>query len=318
MSCLFNGFLKLFQYFGTFFGFFYLHIDFHKRVLKIRKFIKLYVYFVNILFMAFYTGYVIVTFDPIVFKKQNDVLSFFVLLFRFIGIIIFFLLILLRIKEEKVLRKWLNTLNLLQTTYLEKISYKSNDKTAQIIIILKIFITVVIYNLFYFYLYIEYAISNDWWNIADAVSNHYLRAMQQYILLHHSLNLYYINNDLLKLNNQLQYQKVKQPFASIYKKLCLLLQQVNTLNGSIIFFVLTYQLMNISLYTFLNIFLYIDDALFLKEYIQLCILVLSSIDLILYFLICERIHWNSYYTGCILKEYSTRDSNPEVSIPTFC
>lgn len=311
MSRLFKWIFNLYQFYRIFFGFSYAYIDLEKRIVKFNIFVKIYVTFVNIICAAMLIYYIKSNSEDILRTIANasglivwdTLIESICCLFIVIGLIV------LRIKEEKAFKE----LYLSHINYINEIPNMATDKIAERIIIfyILIFFTHGIYILYRFFLL---TISGKWIKWIEYDTMKLFIAIQNNIMFQHCLILSYINNLYSKLNVQLENgDNVQGTFSHIYVQLSLLVEHVNAINGPMIFVIFLFQI--IYLATSIRIIyhegLLMDNDMFLDPSI-LGFTFLISINLFLYFLICDRFYSTTCKTGDILKEYNIKNHNSEV------
>lgn len=316
MSSLFNCMLRLFQYYGIFFGFTYIYIDKHKRLVKFHNLVKYYVYLVNFIYASMMLYYFIDLLQYINSSNTNVVIQYAFGTLHFVHMLIFAAVIMLRFKEENALRKWLEIFMPLQLNYFNKLTTKTVNVVARNIHILKIFILFA-HSCNSLISSVQNVIEGRWWYVMESCLENYFTSIQHYLLIHHGFILCYIDYYFSILNNHLQYRKhkIEEPFANMYLKVSKLLQQVNSIYGPVVFFILFYQVVEISFYVYSIIEILLNTMIIEMEYsMELLIFTFLCIDLVLYFVICERVYRITKDTGRILKEYGTQNLNREVCI----
>lgn len=314
MSCLRNFLLYLFQLYSIFNGFSYIY--FNKVTMKLYMCVKIYVYSVNIIYTVliihFYLKYLTVLIRSFRNDFNSDCLYIILYFFRILNFIGF---VWLRKKEEISLKKCFKICLILWKTYYNKLSNISVDIIMEILKFINIFV-IFIHAIYIFYKIIMEVYFSNWPDVIDSLSNNFFIAIENYIMLHHSLILSYMNNCFAIINYQLKYENILQPFANIYLQLAGLLKEINILKGPLIIAVLICQLMHISLNAY-NMFLFIlsiiikSDLLF-EEYIEAFIIIILSNNVILYFVICDRVYRTLRKLDATLLEYNLKKHNHEV------
>lgn len=313
MTCLINFLLQVFQYYSIFYGFNYIYIDFENNIVKFSKYIKVYVYLSNCIFIAPLIYTFKETLSATIDYPEEDIFfeSFYIISY-FTQMCIFGKQIFLRLEEEKTFKKWHQELLPYEKSFFSKVPNISADRTLEGFKVLNIFI-ILVHGLYSTYIIIRCVSYKQWFLLMDEFSILFLSAMENYIMFHHILILCYINNCFIQLNNQLKHEDIQESFAHIFYRLSLLLQQVNHLKGPIICSVLFSQLVKISL----NGLLILQFILFEQLYAKLDILIdniVLTLNIFLYFLICDRVHRTTRETSRFLMEYTTRKSNREVKL----
>lgn len=278
--------------------------------MKLYICVKIYVYLVNILYTVliihFYLKYLTVLIRSFRNDFNSDCLYIILYFFRILNFIGF---VWLRKKEEISLKKCFKICLILRKTYYNKLSNISVDIIMEILKFINIFV-IFIHAIYIFYKIIMQVYYSNWPDVIDFLSNKF------YIMLHHSLILSYMNNCFAIINYKLKYENIFQPFASIYLQLSGLLKEINILNGPLIIAVLICQLMHISLNVY-NMFIFIlsiiikTDLLF-EEYIEAFIIIILSNNVILYFVICDRVYRTLRKLDATLLEYNLKKHNHEV------
>lgn len=301
MTCLIYFLLQVFQYYSIFYGFNYIYIDFEKSFVKFCKYIKLYVNLSNCIFIAPLIYTFKETLSATIDYPEEDIFfeSFYIISY-------------LRLEEEKTFKKWHQELLSYEKSFFSKVPNISADRTLEGFKVLNIFI-ILIHGLYSTYIIIRCVSYKQWFLLMDEFSILFLSAMENYIMFHHILILCYINNCFIQLNNQLKHEDIQESFGHIFYRLSLLLQQANHLKGPIICFVLFSQLVKISL----NGLLILQFILFEQLYAKLDILIdniVLTLNIFLYFIICDRVHRTTRETNRLLMEYTTKISNREVKL----
>ncbi|KAM7343522.1 uncharacterized protein ACRADG_010520 [Cochliomyia hominivorax] len=308
--------LRFAQFYGIICGFTYIFIDTKTKEVKISLKVKSYTYFVNFLYvfsMTYFHVYNLINYP--IYNDDFSVLFYAFSVEHFLRLFILFALILLRIREERALKKWIKIIQFLQAKYFDEITPITTDKVIKRILSFNIFniISHSVCSVLIVFLYINNC--KNFTVINTTFYNNYFIAMEHYVMLHHGLLLWYLNNCFLKFNYQLQEKKLHRHVATIYSRLSLILQDVNALNGTVIFLVIVSLLLAISLYAYITIIYDLGIQLFDYDTIfDFCIVIIFCIDIFLYFLICERVQNTTKETGRILMEYTTREYQKEIEI----
>lgn len=311
MSCRSNWHWRFLQYYCIFFGFTYTYVDIENRQVKFHKFVKIYVYIINLLFL-FILYYFISTIQFLYYFGYNNAFDYVYYLLHFVGIFVLAYFFVLRIKEENTINKWLEIFSLQQTRYFDKIINISIDKNP-LLISMFTFIMIIVYNFYTIYVSLPDLVDGEWSALLQSsVPNIYI-ILEHHVLLQHGLILCYINYCFSQLNNQLQYGRVHAQFLRIHLYVSLLLEQMNKIYGPIIFCILFSQIVTIGLIIHGFIELALDKFLLIRDNLfELTSVSCLSINIILYFLICERLHKTTTYTGQILMEFIVNKTNEEV------
>ncbi|KAM7341790.1 uncharacterized protein ACRADG_009448 [Cochliomyia hominivorax] len=316
MSSLSKWLLRLAQYYGIIFGFTYIYIDYKNRHIKIYRSVQIYAYFINFLYVAatiHYYTFVLTRFP--LFYHEHPVVSYAAMIQHILRLVIFIGLIVIRLKEEKLLKKLFEIYLPLQVLYFDNVTHISADETIKYSVILNIFNVMAHSMCFVLNAFVYKVNGKPWFDVMSTCFLNYFLAMQHFIMLHHVLVLSYINHCFKKLNVQLHRQQVTEYFARIYYKISLLLEQVNHLNGPLIFFVLVSLLLANSIYAYglilydFNIRLLSYDLLF-----DFCTFIIFCMDIFLYFLICDRVKNTTNESAYILMEYSVNKNQQETEI----
>lgn len=314
MTCLINLLLRSIQYYSIFNGFTFLYIDIERNIVKLSKFLKYYTISVNLIYAVVSIHFIFRKFYSILLNDKDDLIYFYILVY-IIDIYLIVRLILLRLHEEKVLKKWLKAFSTsLTISQFNKQPKLSTDKTTKVFQILTI-ILIFMFGFYNVYMVILHLIQKNWYGILEDCIFHYFVIMEYYIMVHHSFILCYIGNCFSKLNNDIKNEPLRKPFGRIYFELSLILQEVNILYGPCIAAVLLSQIIQIAL----NVINMFDAIMFMNIvnkiiYVDLiipCLITLQSINIFLYFKICDHIGCIARKTGSILMEYVDKE-NPEV------
>lgn len=311
MSCRSNWHWRFLQYYCIFFGFTYTYVDIENRQVKFRKFVKIYVYIINLLFL-FILYYFLSTIHFLFNFGYNNAFDYVYYLLDLAGIFVLVYFFVLRIKEENTINKWLDIFSLQQTRYFDKIVDISIDRNS-LRNSMFTFIIIIVYNFYTIFVSLPDLVDGEWSVLLQScVPNIYI-ILQHHVLLQHGLILCYINYCFSQLNNQLQYGRVHAQFVRIHVYVSLLLEEMNEIYGPIIFCILFSQIITIGFIIHGFIELALDDSLLLRDnLLELLSVFCLSINIILYFLICERLHKTTTHTGQILMEYIANETNEEV------
>lgn len=311
MTSFYNFSLRLYQLYSIFFGFSYFYINFKNRIVKCFKFLKVYVYVLNLLYAALIIYYLddLLDDDLIEIANNNKVTYFIFIILNINRILILIALTVLRIKEENAVKKYHKTFQ----AYVEELAVMPANNFTQKIQIFYIFLAIS-HGIFTVSKLAFYVIENEIYKILETCSNNISTAINLYIMFHHSFILSCIDGCFSKLNNQLKYEGLHETFPSIYFKHSSLLEQVNITNGILIFFVLLSQVLEISINFFLIIqYIGVIHLLRILESLTICMLFLTSINMYLYFQICDLIHTTTKETVELIMEFSGRKQYLEVS-----
>lgn len=314
MTCLINLLLRSIQYYSIFNGFTFLYIDIERNIVKLSKFLKYYTISVNLIYAVVSIHFIFRKFYSILLNDKDDLIYFYILVY-IIDIYLIVRLILLRLHEEKVLKKWLKAFSTsLTISQFNKQPQLSTDKTTKVFQILTI-ILIFMFGFYNIYMVILHLIQNKWYGILEDCIFHYFVIMEYYIMMHHSFILCYIGNCFSNLNNDIRNERIRRAIGRIYFELSLILQELNILYGPCIAAVLLSQIIQIAL----NVINMFDAIMFMNIvnkiiYVDLiipCLITLQSINIFLYFKICDHIGCVARKTGSILMEYVDKE-NPQV------
>ncbi|KAM7342293.1 uncharacterized protein ACRADG_009758 [Cochliomyia hominivorax] len=299
--------------YGIFFGLTYVYVDVNKSLVKCYICVKFYVYLVNLVYVIMQLYSFVDNLDNLFFFNVNAVMAYANFILQIAPFYVLAGIIWFRFKEEIVLVKWYDIILSLQSTYFNKIPFKCNNKTIEIVHSLKIFI-IIAHSCCSLLTAVRLLLRDDWAYMLDTFVKNYFILMLCHVMFHHILILHYINYCFSKLNQQLEYDQVLVPFAYIYLQLSLLLDEINTINGPIIFLVLFTTVMSNTLYVYSAIDL-MYDSYNLRDYDNLMdflVFIWLSIAIFLYFLFCDLVYRTAEDTGKILMEYINRKQNEEV------
>ncbi|KAI8118385.1 hypothetical protein FF38_05227 [Lucilia cuprina] len=252
-------------------------------------------------------------YNIILLDDVNFVEHFCIFATHFSNLSLFVAVTLMRIKGDRDLKKWLEIIQVLHTKYIDKLQDISADKNVINILILNIIIMMA--NSLANLVNIGLVCQIDWYFVMQSIFEGYLYTMQHYMIFHHGLLLSYINHCFTKLNNQLQHEEVKQPFANVYYQLSTVMQEVNVTYGPVIFIMLMgVLLLNI---IFVSMIMEATKSIPVIEFFVECLYLftvptLSCLNTYLYFLICDRIYETTEETKRIILEFVTRAENQEV------
>lgn len=311
MSSFYNCSLRLYQLYSTFFGFCYFYINFENRSVKCFTFLKVYVYVLNLLYAAAIIYYIkdLLEDDLTEIANDNEVTNITFNILNINRILILIVLTILRIKEENAVKKYHKTFQ----AYIEELACIPADNATQKVQIFYIFIAI-IHGIFTVLKLAFYVIEKKRHSILETCSNNIFTAINLYIMFHHSFILSCIDRCFSKLNNQLKQEGLHQTFPIVYFRHTSILEQVNIRNGPLIFFVLLSQVLEISINFFFIIqYISVIHLLRILESLTICMLFLTSINMYLYFQICDHIHTTTKQTIKILMEFSERKQYLEVS-----
>lgn len=315
MTCLTNFLLNFIQCHYIFYGFTFIYIDIGKRTIKFPIYLKIYVYFLNLIYAALIVYCFLEALNLTTKYFVNELimqLSYNIIylahMFMFVG------LIWMRIKEEIFLKKWFKIILPLQTTYFDIHSQSLTDKTAERF---QIFNVLILFIQGYYVLYkIALELMNkSWITLLETCVFNLFSLMENYIMIHHIFILCYIKNCFTKLNNELRIGEIHEAFAKIYLRISLLMREVNIINGPLIFLVLFCQLMQISIYIQMMFELFATSGyFFIMDLVMPFIIATIFLNIFLYFLICDQLYNTLKETGDILLLYDASKENqvPEI------
>lgn len=311
MQVLYNFLLHLYQFYSIIFGYTYIFIDFEKRIMKFYLFLKIYVHFVNVLYALILIHYIadFIIYEGNTYANADDMTEGIFMIFNLTRLCILIGLIILRIKEEMIYKKWHN----LYQIYFDKLIPKITlDKSIEILLSLNILIMFVV-GILKSYELIDYIIEYDIFEVDNIICTLTFTAIEHHIMFHHNFLLSYFTNGFIKLNNQLRNEQDLKTFLQSYVKISMLLEQFNILNGPFILVVLFSQLIGISINICAMIhFLLMLNLLMTKQVMQTFTLFIITVNIILYFVLCDRLYRTIKETDEILMEYCARQLNPEV------
>lgn len=315
MACLNNFLLRTIQYYSIFYGFTYVYIDIERNTVKFPKFLKYYANFVNLIYTILAIYLIIDKINSIMFN-DNEITLYMYTILNFMQIFVLAGLTLRRLLEEKALRKWLKAFSpLLAIAQFQKLPQLSTDKTTKFIQISSVII-VFIMSFYNVCLIVLHIIHKEWFSLMETCMLNYFFVMEYYILMHHSFILCYIANCYTKLNNQLRNEDILEPFARIFFELSLLLIEVNRLNGPIILVVLANQIIQIALNAYnMFEFIFFIESLYDIFYIEIIVpisIILVTINIFLYFKICDHVCRTTKRLGNCIMEYYVNKENREV------
>lgn len=289
MSCLINFPYRLIQYYGILFGFSYAFYDIENRIVKYFKYLKCYVYFINLLYAALSLHFSIYYTLLLINNIYNPVEEYMIIITYICSILIFIFLIRLRWKEENTLKRWQKIFAALQIKYFDEQTCVSADSTLELF---KIFNILIIFLQTCYTIFRIISMNNkEWHNLTQCFLANVFLAMINYVMLRHSFVLCYINNCFSKIDKLLKNEGINYRLIYIYYKLSKLLQHVNSINGPIIFTVFIYQVIEIGIqlqYLFdllLNI-----DIIGYAEYVDIFIILILPLNICLYFFISDRLY----------------------------
>ncbi|XP_037824402.1 uncharacterized protein LOC119612643 [Lucilia sericata] len=316
MTHWYNYLLRLVIYHGIFLGFTCVYIDVSRRLVKSYSYVKIFVCLQNFVYITITTWYLIDDFIQFDIRiSENLVISFAYIGVSFSRLISLVMIILLRFKGDQILEKCLKMFLSLQRQYFDGILYEANGGNTKIIMIINIIIMTA-NSLITLIKIVPILLEEAWVYAVIVFWDGYLYALQHYAMLHHGLILSYINYCFSQLNEKLQYGKVEPPLANVYFRLSKVLQELNALYGSTIFSMLLSILLTNSISTY-GILINIKNGENFLEYEYLLpasVLIFMSIDLYLYFLICDRVNETARETQRVILEYTIRNNNQEVEL----
>lgn len=318
MICLRNLLFRFSQYYGIFFGFTYALIDFKKCEIKFNNNVKIYVYLLNFITLLPMSIYKLK--GSIKFFVQDIGLTVIQVIPNIVSVFVLPVLICRRLKEEQFHKSLFETFISRQKRNFEKLQHSSVDKCTNKILIVQISIlfALTVYRLGDCIIYI---IEGYWWNATVNYLDFNFIWLSHYILWHHGFILCYINYIFLKLNTQLDYYdqelEMKQSFAEIYIENYCILQKWNTINSFSVFIALLQVLVS-QIFSIFEVVHYIvivnmTSNIDILHVINLSVSMFELINILMYYLICERISKTLKDTGRITMEYSTRKQNREVN-----
>lgn len=318
MSGFSNFLLRLPSYYSIFFGFSYSYVDYENRQLKSCFYLKVYVYLINLIYSGQILYYTVDNFGYEMLYNENSIISSAYIIINLLDLIIFGNLIITRFKQDKKFEEYQKILRPLHIEYFDKLTYIPINETSKVLIIINI-LSLGTQTFCVILILVPHLFKDQLFNIMDICLQHYLLAMQQYILLQHAFILSYFNYCYSKLNTKLQYFLIQETYAQIYIKISLILQKINNHNEVLIFLVLISLFLKISLYLYGTIlFAYEIHSNFSKYsydfILELNIFIFLCINIFLYFLICERLCETTKESRRILMDYNVQSCNQEVGL----
>ncbi|KAM7343790.1 uncharacterized protein ACRADG_010716 [Cochliomyia hominivorax] len=317
MLCLSKLLLHLVQYYSIIFGFTYIYIDFKNRVVKFNKTVKFYVYFIDLVFLILILNndYTFLTKG---FTLMHIITAYTQIIENMLRTTTFIGLIFMRIKEEKLLRKFNKIFTQLQTTYFDKLSHITVNQTLFQTQILNISLVMSFGLYAVMDLVVKVIIKiMRWYPLPIYVYDYYIQVLTHYVLFHHGFMLCCLYHQFQKINNHLKYASMDGITARVHLQLSLILKQVNDINGPLIFIVLLSIFLENGNFVCISIHFYINDLFYFVEIVGLFGFAVYCINIFLYFVICERIKTITNETGFILMEYREREDQRETEIMCF-
>lgn len=301
------------QYYGIFFGLTYIFVNIEKRLVKFYVLVKIYVYFVNLIYAGTLIYFMIDFIKDIFYVNEANALMEFAYIMQNIArLFTIIYLVIMRIKEEKAFKK-LHTLYVqIQSTNFNKITQTSTDKITEII---QIFNIVLIYchGVYTIYRVVLHLVAGGWLTVMEESSFLFYTVINNYVLFRHSLILSLIGKWLSNLNNQLNTTEINYNFPSVYHKVCLLMDEVNQVNGNVILSALISQVITVSINIYYVTIIVLTQGIFnMSAFWVSSILLIIFVYILLYFLICDRFNSITQETVDILKEYNEKQQNQEV------
>ncbi|KAI8123748.1 hypothetical protein CVS40_5553 [Lucilia cuprina] len=255
MTCWSNWLQRLVLFYGILLGFTTIYVDVKKRIVKSYTTVKIFVFLKNILYFVIIVYYLNQTIALRTFGKTDLIISFGTLLIHFFNLLLCVVFISLRIKGDKALKKWLQLLMSLESNYFDKWNTKV-DKKLKIYLTLN-YIVMTVDSILSLYVAFPFLLKEKFQFFLSVYIQNYFFDVQHYIMLHHCLLLFLINNNFYRLNYKLQNNEVKSPIASIYMQLLKLRQEINSLYGPAIFIIFSSLILmySISAYTLCTLWL---------------------------------------------------------------
>lgn len=278
MSRLYKLLLSIVNFYAIFFGLSYTYVNFEKRLVIFYTFLKIYVYFINLIYAAFLL-YINIKYPIYELRKTTSfgTMELFMIIENSGRIFALIFLISMRLEKEKFFKKWRKLFSTFQNEYFDKIECITTDKITERIQIFNILLILIhcSYGIWRVILHLYYG---GWLEVLEECPFIFFGAMENYIMFHHSLVLSFIAKWFAKLNYQLKNEELHENCINIYLKLDFLLEKVNYMNSKVIFAVLSTQLVQIALYLFLLFQVYIifhtlnpSDLWIIGLFVMLCI-----------------------------------------------
>lgn len=318
MSGFSNFLLRLPSYYSIVLGFSYSYVDYENRQLKSCFYLKVYVYLINLIYSGQILYYTVDNFGYEMLYNENSIISSAYIIINLLDLIIFGNLIITRFKQDKKFEEYQKIIRPLHIEYFEELTYIPINETSKVLIIINI-LSLGTQTFCVILILVPHLFKDQLFNIMDICLQHYLLAMQQYILLQHAFIISYFNYCYSKLNTKLQYFLIQETYAQIYIKISLILQKINNHNEVLIFLVLISLFLKISLYLYGTIlFAYEIHSNFSKYcydfILELNIFIFLCINIFLYFLICERLCETTKESRRTLMDYNIKSWNQEVGL----
>ncbi|KAM7343086.1 uncharacterized protein ACRADG_010233 [Cochliomyia hominivorax] len=317
MLYLFKLLLRIVQYLSLIFGFTYIYIDYKGRLVKIYKSAKIYAFIINFPFIILMCRFAFRYIYKANVNTLHPIIVYINIIEEILNVFTFMGFILMRFKEEKLLRKLTKIVTYLQTIYFDKLTQTSLSERITEVFILNIFI--VISSNIYTVLNLMVIVATTrlrWYVLPHSSCKYYILTLKHYILFHHGLTLCCVNHYFQKLNNYLKYEPVDGITAQVFLQLSLILKELNVLNGPLIFYVIiSLFLENGSFICFILLF-YLENHSQNINIWDFYDFIFFCLNIFLYFFICERIKTTSRETGNLLMEYHEGENQKETE--TLC
>lgn len=312
-TCLHNILLRLYQYFNILSGFSYIFIDLIKHQLRVYKYLKIYVYIVNLLYIVlviiFFIRYLLNT--DITYEGDESIAQNIYITYNITCILILKNLFILRFKEDKLFEQ----LYKIFKEYCNQLIFNTSlDKTTEILQIFNILL--IFFNgIFTIQKIILIYKDEDIIDVIEGCIIDLFTIIEQCIMFHHSFLLSYITNGFLLYKNHLINERNVKNFYTLFNKIILLMKEVNNINGPIIFGVIISQLIKISIHILMISQLIQNIPIGLlnfAEFLEIFIVLLSHFNILLYFFICDRQYKIIKETENNLLEYIAKHRNQDV------
>ena len=308
-------FIKFIHFNSIAAGYTTLNIDFKKRCLIHSQTNKIIATIQNILFLIWLPLAFVINISNLVLIGHNPVLRY-VYNITIIARLIFLLLTnISRPKRDAMLKLWLEKVLMLQTSYFDRFPNEPRDTRLRYCLYFNAALMIVHTTTMFTNLWV-FILSHNWWNFFNAYTVVGTITIQHLIMLHHGSLLCFLYECFGILNYQLRHEILDHKLVMIYYHLTTLLQQLNTIFNSTSLWIHLGLLLTNSLVGYIIVFVIFTGHLDFNLFTSLLgtgLYVLLCLHLYIYFTVCELILQVTRNTSFILRKYTEKSYNQEVS-----
>lgn len=282
--------LKFIMFYIMMSGYTTIYIDFKRLLIKSSKFIKISTFMYNLLFILTTPSAIQINFSHVVLNTDNPVIGYAnagIIVARLVSMLV---VIIMRPNRNRQLRKWLEKVLAVQSSYFNRFSQVPRDTKLRMWLYFNIFLTL-FHNLNILVLVGQWLVAGKWRSIYDIYIFSGIIVLQHSIMLHHAMLLCYLHECFSVLNYQLLNNDFNKDLSKTYFDLCALWQQLNVIFSPVNFWLQLCLLITNSMVGFVGILNLISSNLDFKLYTYLLgssLYILICFHMHVYFMICDR------------------------------